>query len=150
MRRAYEEPTVPSSSPLKLRRQHLEDARARGEQFVPEWQGAVKVALEVAKPSQKREWRDALEHTRSTWQRCYERQPATAAEAALVNARVLIDREPLPDVWCEQCGGPLGDDAVGHKYCRRDCSHPASAEASIAPFGNRRGRCSTRRLPIAA
>jgi hypothetical protein len=150
MRRAYEEPTVPSSSPLKLRRQHLEDARARGEQFVPEWQGAVKVALEVAKPSQKREWRDALEHTRSTWQRCYDRQPATPAELALVNARVLIDREPLPDAWCERCGGPLGADPIGHKFCSRDCSREASAVASIAPFGTRRGPMRQPEVPLAA
>jgi hypothetical protein len=72
------------------------------------------------------------------------------AELALVHARGLIDREPLPDVWCEQCGGPLGTNPVGHKFCSRDCSREASAVASIAPFGTRRGPMQQPQLPLAA
>jgi hypothetical protein len=100
--------------------------------------------------SAKREWRDCMENTRSTWERCFDREPATPAEVALVNARGLIDREPLPDMWCEQCGGPLGADPVGHKYCSRDCSREASAVASVEGFGSRRGPMQHPQLPIAA
>jgi hypothetical protein len=71
---------VPSSSPLKLLRQRLGDARARGEAFGRAWPSAVKIALEDVEPSHRREWRECLEHTRSTWQRCFNREPATMGQ----------------------------------------------------------------------
>jgi hypothetical protein len=149
MRPAYEEPTVPSSMPLKVLRRHLEDARARGEGFGPAWPGAVKAALDHSKPTHRREWRECLEHTRSTWQRCFDREPATAAELALVNARALIDREPIPDRWCDECGGPVGANPVG-RFCGRGCSVKASAVLAVEPFGTRRGPMRQPELPIAA
>jgi hypothetical protein len=151
MRPEYEEPQVQSSTPLNLLRQHLEDARTRGEEFGYCWPSAVTTALTTVRSKRERlEWKWTLERTRTVWQRCFERQPATAAEVALVNARVLLEREPMPDVSCEQCGGPLGDDPIGHKYCSRDCSREASAVVSIAPFGTRRGPMRQPQLPLAA
>jgi hypothetical protein len=149
MRPAYEEPTVPSTIPLIVLREHLEDARARGEGFGPAWPGAMNAALEAAKPSDRREWKDCLEQTRSSWERCFHRQPATAAEEALVNARGLIDREPIPDRWCDECGGPVGANPVG-RFCDRGCSVKASEVASVAPFGTRRGPMRQPQLPLAA
>jgi hypothetical protein len=90
-----------------------------------------------------------MEQTRSTWQRCFDREPATPAELALVNARGLIDREPLPDRWCEHCGGPVGANPVG-RFCGRDCSVKASAVASVEPFGPRRGPMQQPQLELAA
>jgi hypothetical protein len=150
MRPKYHEPQVASSTPLKVLRRHLVAARRRGEAFQAAWPTAVKIALEDVSRPNRREWRECLEHTRSTWQRCFDQEPATPAELAMVNARMLIDRQPLPDVWCEQCGGPLGADPIGHKYCGRDCSREASAVASLAGVGTRRGPMQHPQLPIAA
>jgi hypothetical protein len=149
MRAAYDEPAAPSSAPLAVLREHLEDARARGEGFGSAWPGAVKVALEAAKPAHRREWRACLETTRSTWKRCFDRE-LHAPRRRLVNARTLLDREPLPDRWCEQCGGSFGTTAVGDKFCSTGCSHAASAVISVEGFGSRRGPMRQPELPLAA
>jgi hypothetical protein len=149
MRAEYEEPITPSSTPLVLLREQLEEARVRGEAFGPAWPAAVEAALDHAKPSDRREWKDCLESTRSTWERCYLREPATRPELALVNARGLIDREAMPDRSCEQCGNPIGDNPVG-RYCGRKCSVKASEVVQVAPFGTRRGPMQQPQLPLAA
>jgi hypothetical protein len=148
MRPAYEEPTVPSSMPLKLLRHHLEDARARGEQFGSAWPGAVKAALEDLKPAEKREWRDCLEHT-STWGRCFNREPATERELALRHIRTLIHREPMPDRWCDHCGGALGNQSIGN-FCSRSCSRDASKVLYVDGHGTIRGPMQAPELPLAA
>ena len=68
------------------------------------------------------EWRECLEHTRSTWERCYERQAATPAEAALMRAAETLEREPLPDRACRGCGGAVTGRAraeFGSDQCRK-------------------------------
>jgi hypothetical protein len=148
--RAYEEPTPPSSTPLKLLRHHLEDARARGEQFGSAWPGAVKAALEDLKPAEKREWRDCLEHTRSTWGRCFNREPATERELALRHVRTLIDREPMPDRWCDHCGGALGNQSIGNNSVAAPARGTRRRVLYVDGHGMIRGPMQAPELPLAA
>jgi hypothetical protein len=87
MRPEYHEPQVDSSTPLKVLRRHLVAARRRGEAFQAAWPTAVKIALQDVKPSQRREWRECLEHTRSTWQRCFDQTTASTAESSAAQGR---------------------------------------------------------------
>jgi hypothetical protein len=109
----------------------------------------MKAALEQATPSHRREWKDCLENTRSTWQRCFDGEPATPAEVALVNARALLGREPMPDRSCDECGGPVGANPVG-RFCGQECSVKASAVLAVQPFGTSRGPMQQPELPLAA
>jgi len=149
VRTDYHEPQVDSSTPLEVLRHQLQAARAHGEAFGPAWPGAVRVALEDVKPSLKREWRECFEHTRSTWERCFNREVATAAEVALINAGALLDRVPLPDQWCEQCEKPLGAEAIG-AYCSRGCTREASKVLAVPEVGSYRGPMQQPQLPAAA
>ena len=116
-----------STEPLTELRHQLADARRRGKGFNECWAVTVRGVLRAVPQAKRKEWRDALEHTRSTWQRCFDREAATPAEEALVRAVGHIERDPLPDRWCGQCDGPLpaGTNA-GREFCSKACANAAT------------------------
>ena len=103
----YLEPRVGTTLPLVALREQLAEARSRGESFEACWPATVKAVLSTVRPPLRGEWRRCLERTRETWERCYQRVPATPAELALEQAHILIDRKPLPDRACSECDGPM-------------------------------------------
>lgn len=121
-------PRPGSTTALHTLRAELDTARARGDTFAACWPSALAVALAEMSGAERREWRWALERTRSTWQRCFERMPAQPAELAL--QIITEDRDMvLPDTWCEHCGLELDQPATGRlrMYCSERCRKYASA-----------------------
>ncbi len=80
---------------------------------------------------QRQEGRWALERTRSTWERCFERIPAKPAELALQTIR--DDRDvPMPDLGCEHCGAELIRPAAPRGRLPTYCSERCRKSASVA------------------
>ena len=130
-------PRPGSTTALHTLRAELDRARAHGEPFAACWPAAVTVALdEVSTRAERQEWRWALERTRSTWERCFERLPAAPAELAL--QLISFDRdEALPDLACEHCGrevAPTSGRVPVHcsERCRKDASVARAAERTLA------------------
>jgi hypothetical protein len=120
----YAEPQVGTTAPLTELREQLAVSRAAGESFGACWPSAVRAVLNEVDQNGRAEWRACLEKTRSTWERCYNRLPPTAAERALERAHLLIDRTPLPDKSCPVFDGevPAGKKAAA-VYCSRPCQN---------------------------
>jgi predicted nucleic acid-binding Zn ribbon protein len=119
---SHAEPQVGTTQPLTALRERLAASRAAGESFEECWPATVRAVTAGLERNARAEWRACLEHTRSTWERCFDRLPPTAAELALERARVLIDRQPAPDRSCSVCGDPIpADKKAAAVYCSRPC-----------------------------
>ena len=124
----YVEPAVGSTEPLGVLRAELAAARRRGRGFGEAWPVALRVALEGTSQKERPPWRAALENTRSTWERCLLRQPATPEEQALVAAADMVDRQRMADRPCVTCGAEVLSTGRGtpKKYCSTRCRKAAS------------------------
>lgn len=133
----YLEPKVGTTLPLVALREQLAEARTRGESFGSVW--PVKGVLGQVDPSCRREWRECLEQTRSTWERAYDQLPPTRGEQALERAHILIDREPLADRACASCGRPIPDAAKRNaEFCSRECRRGTEVrDRHLGPAGER-------------
>ena len=87
----YGEPRVGTTLPLVALREQLAAARSRGESFGECWPATVKGVLAGVDPKARREWRECLERTRSTWEACFLRRSATPGEEALVAVKDMLE-----------------------------------------------------------
>ena len=121
-------------------REHLIHARGRGLAFDDAWADALERALRMERdPFEQRAWAKALAGTRSTWQRAFDLEPASAWELA-VSALFDPEREPLEGDdaegagidGCPRCGGVIpatrGKLAL---FCSRACAQRASYERRL-------------------
>ena len=79
-----------SAATAHLRRL-LERERVAGTLFAAAWPVAVRRSVREASPTQREEWRDAIESTRAAWERAYQHEPPTAPERVLVGLFTLLD-----------------------------------------------------------
>jgi hypothetical protein len=77
----------------ELLRQHLADARRRGEPFESAWPVASKRAVAGQRADERTLWRAALADTRPAWEAAFERRPATRAQVAVLAIAPDPDRE---------------------------------------------------------
>lgn len=115
------EPSLPNRAPLIALRERLADAHSRGEQFQDAWPTAVALTLvEIAGVDERQQWRHAFEWARSTWERCYNREPATKADRQLSLLRAERDM-PVTDHQCRQCGKDFVPKHYLERFCTDEC-----------------------------
>jgi hypothetical protein len=74
--------TAHATLTARLRRS-LESERALGVDFDVAWPRCVRNTVRRVSNVERESWRDALEWSRESWQRAYDRDPATPAECLL-------------------------------------------------------------------
>ena len=138
--------------PFERFREVLVAARSRGIDFAAAWrEGTATVAHHLGEP-QRSEWLSAVRDTRDGWQRAYQGEPQTRAEAALlVLVAAVTGRPDLPEPSdaqprCTHCEGPIpaerGRDRTGRRRatltaycsdrCRRDAAYKRERERALA------------------